>query len=158
MMSSPRPMHSSRRLRRKTGAVAALALVLGLAGVVAVAAPASAKGSAPVKLEGKVNNKGTGTIKNGKVELEQDNYYFEKTFLKGTPGSVTVELENEGNTAHSFTIDDQNIDKVVQPGKKAKLTVTLGAGQPVDFYCKFHEGLGMQGAFFTAGTGTTSTG
>jgi plastocyanin len=124
--------------------------------VVAVTTPASAKGTAPVKLEGKVNNKGTGTIKNGKVELEQDNYYFEKTFLKGSPGEVTVELHNEGNTAHSFSIDDQNIDKVVQPGKKAKVTVTLTAGAPVTFYCKFHKSLGMQGAFFTA-AGTTST-
>jgi hypothetical protein len=51
------------------GAVAASALVLGLAGVVAVTTPASAKGAAPVKLGGKVNDKGTGTIKNGKVEL-----------------------------------------------------------------------------------------
>jgi plastocyanin len=156
-MPSPRPMHSHGRLRRRTGAVAASALVLGLAGVVVVAAPASAKGKPPVQLEGKVNNKGTGTIKNGKVELEQDNYYFQKTFLKGTPGSITVELENEGNTQHSFTIDDQNIDKVVQPGKKATVTVTLAAGQPVTFYCKFHQGLGMQGAFFTAGTTTATT-
>ena len=158
MMSSPRPMHSARPLRRKTGAVATLALVLGLAGVVAVATPAGAKGSAPVKLDGKVNNKGTGTIKNGKVEVEQDNYYFNKTFLKGSSGQVTVELHNEGNTEHSFTIDDQNIDKVVQPGKKAKVTVTLAAGEPVTFYCKFHRSLGMQGAFFTAGATTTSTG
>src|SRR5262249_43365898 len=146
MLSSPRPMPSPRRLHPTMGAVAASALVLGLAGVVLLATPASAKGSPPVKLEGKGNNKGTGTIKNGKVELEQDNYYFKKTFLKGSPGEVTVELENEGNTAHSFTIDDQHIDKVVQPGKKAKVTVSLTGGQPVNFYCKFHEGLGMQGA------------
>jgi plastocyanin len=131
------------------GAVAALALVLGLAGAVAVAAPASAKGSTPVKLQGKVNNKGTGTIKNGKVEIEQDNYYFEKTFLKGSPGKVKVELHNEGNTDHSFTIDDQDVDKIVKPGKKATVTVTLTAGQPVTFYCKFHQGLGMQGALYT---------
>jgi plastocyanin len=67
-------------------------------------------------------------------------------------------LHNEGNTAHSFTVDDQNIDTVVQPGKTAKVTVTLTAGKPVTFYCKFHQGLGMQGAFFTAGSTTTSTG
>src|SRR5262245_9076700 len=135
MVPSPQPLPSPRQRRRTTGAVAALGLILGLAGVVAVATPAGAKGSAPVKLEGKVNNKGTGTIKNGKTEIEQDNYYFEKTYLKGSAGTVKVELENEGNTAHSFTIDDQNIDKVVQPGKKATVTVSLTAGKPVDFYC-----------------------
>lgn len=158
MVPSPQPMPSRRTHRRRTGAVASLALVLGLAGVAAVATPASAKGSAPVKLQGKVNNKGTGTIKNGKVEVEQDNYYFNKTFLKGSPGTVTIELHNEGNTEHSFTIDDQNIDEVVQPGKKAEVTVTLTVGQPANFYCRFHKSFGMQGALFTVGTTATSTG
>ena len=110
--------------------------------------PAGAKSNPPVKLDGKVNNKGNGTIKNGKVEIEQDNYYFKKTFLKGTAGDVTVKFENEGSTTHSFTIDDQNIDVVVKPGKTKTVTVSLTDGAPVNFYCKFHVGQGMQGALF----------
>jgi plastocyanin len=98
-----------------------------------------------------------GKISNGKVEVEQDNFYFEKTFLKGTAGTVTVKLENEGNTQHSFTIDDQDIDAVVQPGKTKTVTVKLTDGQPVSFYCKFHRSSGMQGALYTAAGGTTSS-
>ena len=145
-MPSPRP------LRRKIGAVAAMTLGLGLlgGGTVAVAAPAAAKSKPPVTLEGKVNNKGVGKISNGKVEVEQDNFYFKKTFLEGTAGTATVKLKNEGNTQHSFTIDDQKIDEVVAPGKTATVTVTLTDGKPVSFYCKFHRSSGMQGALFTA--------
>jgi plastocyanin len=156
-MPSPRPAPSPRTLRRKIGAAAALALALALVGPAVVAVPAGAKSKAPVQLEGKVNNKGIGKISNGKVEVEQDNFYFEKTFLKGTAGTVTVKLENEGNTQHSFTIDDQDIDAVVQPGKAKTVTVKLTDGQPVSFYCKFHRSSGMQGALYTAAGGTTSS-
>ena len=57
---SPRP------LGRKAVA-AASALALALLGTVALATPAGAKSKAPVKLDGRVNNKGKGTIKNGEV-------------------------------------------------------------------------------------------
>ena len=152
-------MPPTRPLRRRIGAVASAVLTLGLAAAlsVAVATPASAKGKAPVQLDGKVNNKGVGKVSSGKADIEQDNYYFEKTFLKGTAGTVTVKLENHGNTEHSFSIDDQNIDAVVKPGKTKTVTVELTDGDPVNFYCKFHRSLGMQGAFFT-GTTSTSTG
>ena len=152
-MTSPRP------LRRRIGAVVTVTCMLGLTAAmsIAVATPASAKGKAPVQLEGKVNNKGVGKASKGKVEIEQDNYYFEKTFIQGTAGTVSVKLENEGNTTHSFTIDDQNIDVDVQPGKTKTVTVELTSGKPVNFYCSFHRSLGMQGAFFTGAGGTTST-
>ena len=149
-------MPSPRTFRRRIGAVATLAVVLGLFGAVAVSAPAGAKSKAPVKLDGKVNNKGIGKVSKGKVDIEADNFYFEKTFLKGTAGDVTVKIENEGSVPHSFTIDDQNIDEVLQPGKSATVTVTLAEGQPVTFYCKFHVSSGMQGAFYTTAGGTAA--
>jgi plastocyanin len=145
---------SPRNLRRSAVLVAAAVLSLGTLGGVALSGPAAAKSSPPVKLDGKVNNKGNGTIKNGKVEIEQDDYYFEKTFLKGTAGDVTVKLENEGSTTHSFTIDDQNIDVDVKPGKTKTVTVSLTDGEPVNFYCTFHVGQGMQGALYTAAGST----
>src|SRR5262245_53889076 len=101
-MPSPRVVRRSHR--RRKGAVTVVALALALGGMAAVAAPAGAKSKAPVKLSGKVNNKGKGTVKNGEVELEADDYYFKSTYLKGTAGSVTVEIENEGGATHSFTV------------------------------------------------------
>ena len=159
-------MPSPHSFRRRIGAMATVAVVVGLLGAVAVNAPAGAKGKAPVKLDGKVNNKGIGKVANGKVALEADDFYFKKTFVKGAAGDVTVAIENEGSATHSFTIDDQDIDEVIQAGKTATVTVSLtGNSEAVVFYCKFHASSGMQGAFYTAagaaatpGSGSKSSG
>jgi plastocyanin len=105
-------------------------------------------GSAPVALEGTVNDKGTAEV-GDEVELEMDDYYFEPTFLKAAPGAtVHVELENEGDDGHTFTIDALGIDQEVAPGESATVDVTLPQEGAVRFYCRFHGGQGMQGAFF----------
>jgi len=136
------------------------ALAIGLAG----AAGASAAAKPPVKLKGAVNDKGTAAVKGGKVELEADNFYFKKTFLKGKAGStVSVKVKNEGTVAHTFTIDAQGIDKELQPGDSATVKVKIPKnGKPANFYCRFHVDSGMQGAFFSkagaaAGTKKKST-
>src|SRR6185369_5202431 len=62
----------------------------------------------------------------GKTEVELDDFYFKPTVLEGKPGEkVTLELKNEGNTEHSFTIDSQGIDKDIQPGDEVEVTVTI---------------------------------
>ena len=105
-------------------------------------------GSAPVSLEGTVNNKGTKEITD-EVTLELDDYYFEPTFLKASPGAtIHVELENEGDDTHTFTIDSLGIDQEVAPGDSATVDVTLPQEGAVRFYCRFHGNMGMQGAFF----------
>jgi plastocyanin len=44
------------------------------------------------------------------VNLEADDYYFEPTFLQGTPGQkLKVEIENESGTRHNFSIPDQHL-------------------------------------------------
>jgi plastocyanin len=117
-------------------------------------------GSAPVALEGEVNNKGTKEVSD-EVELELDDYYFEPTFLKAQPGAtIKVELENEGDDTHTFTIDSLGIDQEVAPGDTAEVDVTLPQEGAVRFYCRFHGNMGMQGAFFfnegdSVVTGTT---
>jgi plastocyanin len=82
-----------------------------------------------------------------------DDFYFGPTFVQGRPGStVTVALENEGTAPHTFTIDAVHVDVEVQPDSKGTATVTLPASGALAFYCRFHRGQGMQGAFFgTAG-------
>jgi plastocyanin len=105
-------------------------------------------GSAPVSLEGTVNNKGTEEV-GDEVSLELDDYYFEPTFLKASPGAtIHLELENEGDDTHTFTIDSLGIDQEVAPGDSATVDVTLPQEGAVRFYCRFHTNMGMQGAFF----------
>jgi plastocyanin len=112
-------------------------------------ATSAAAGSAPVSLPGTVNDKGTGTATNGgDLEMELDDFYFGPTFVTGPAGAkVKVELNNEGEKAHTFTIDSAKIDQRLDPGQKATVEVTLPASGNLAFYCKFHVSGGMQGAF-----------
>jgi plastocyanin len=115
-------------------------------------ASASPAASAPVMLSGTVNNHGTKTLTGmtSSIELEQDNFYFNPTFVKADQGAhVTVELKNEGSVPHNFSIDSLHIDQTVQPDKTMNVTVNLPtATAPLSFYCKFHKSQGMQGAFY----------
>jgi plastocyanin len=139
-------------MRRFTLLVAIVALIAG--GCAKEAAKPEAEeepaGSPPVTLTGAVNNHGTKTA-SGTVEMEQDNFYFEPSFLKAAPGTtVKVELRNEGSVPHTFTIDALHIDQTVEPGKSASVSVDVPSGNATRFYCRFHESRGMQGAVFTA--------
>src|SRR3954452_21368237 len=87
----------------------------------------------------------------GKTEVELDDFYFKPTVLTGKAGeTVTLELKNEGQTEHSFTIASQGIDQVIEPGDEAEVTVKIPQSGAVSFYCKFHKSSGMAGAL--AGT------
>jgi len=129
------------------------------AGSTAGSSAGSSAGGAPVQLEGEVNDEGTGEISGDEVEMELDDYYFGPTFLKAQPGStVTLELENEGDEAHTFTSDALGVDQEVAAGETASVEVTLPDEGAVRFYCRFHESRGMQGAFFFTEGDTVSTG
>jgi plastocyanin len=126
------------------------ALAIGLVGV----GPALAKSSNPVTLNGKVNAKGTKNL-SGKssatLKLEADDFYFSPTFVKVKPGEkVTITFKNEGSATHTFTSTGLSMDKQVSPGKSTKFTLTVpSTGDAFQFHCNFHEGMGMQGAFYT---------
>jgi plastocyanin len=110
------------------------------------------------------NDHGTKAVEDkGKTEVELDDFYFKPTVLQGKPGEqVTLELKNEGQTEHSFTIDSQGIDKDLQPGDEAEVNVTIPKSGVVSFYCKFHKSSGMAGALAvtgqTGGSGGMDTG
>src|SRR5207245_239933 len=101
-----------------------------------------------------VNNHGTKKLTGmtASIELEQDNFYFNPTFVNTEKGAkITVELKNEGNVPHNFSIDALKVDQTVEPDKTATVTVNLpAAAAPVAFYCKFHKSQGMQGAFYSS--------
>jgi plastocyanin len=150
---------------------------IALATVIALAATGCAKdktaspgdaGKAPVALSGTVNDHGGKDISGkNEVEVEQDDFYFNPTFVKAKPGStVKVTLSNEGTVPHTFTIDALHVDQTIPKGEKKVVTVTLPSSGAVAFYCKFHKGQGMQGAFYfnagdsvgSGGGGTTPSG
>jgi plastocyanin len=96
------------------------------------------------------NDEGTETFteQHFDVELELDNFYFEPTFIK-SPGDATamITLKNEGDVAHTFTADELDIDEELQPGASKEIEVAIGTETRYEFYCRFHQGQGMRGAF-----------
>jgi plastocyanin len=113
----------------------------------------------PVSLPGTVNDHGTRDASSAAdVEVEQDNFYFNPTFIQVKGGqTLRIKLHNEGSAAHTFTSRLLNVDREVPPGGRAELSVTLPQTGPVAFSCRFHSGSGMQGAFFSQPGGTVGT-
>jgi plastocyanin len=114
---------------------------------------AAATGSPPVELSGTVNDHGEADVSGdgdtAELAMELDDFYFGPTYVHGAPGqTVKIELENEGEVDHTFTIDDQSIDETVPPGESATVEVTLPSDGNLAFYCRLHRGQGMQGAFY----------
>ena len=93
----------------------------------------------------------------GAVSLEQDDFYFQPTTLKGEVGKpLQVALKNEGKASHTFTIDSLNIDQTVKPDETMTVTVTPKAGGDLPFYCRFHKASnGMQGTITVSGGGSS---
>ena len=112
------------------------------------AATSAPAGSAPVSLPGTVNDHGTGTVKDGgELEMELDDFYFGPTYVTGPAGAkVKIDLANEGQKGHTFTIDSAKIDQQLDPGAKATVEVTLPASGSLAFYCRVHGSGGRQGA------------
>jgi plastocyanin len=113
--------------------------------------------AAPVELDGKVTAHGDADVSDDgddtAVELEVDDFYFAPTYVKAAPSqTIQVELENEGDASHTFTIDERSIDEELEPGASRTVTVELPASGVLTYYCRFHRGQGMQGAlYFNAG-------
>ena len=86
------------------------------------------------------------------TSLELDDFYFEPTLLEGKPGqTITIELENEGQNEHNFSIDSQGLDEDIEPGDKVEVEVKFPKAGQVSFFCKYHKSQGMAGGLQAAG-------
>jgi plastocyanin len=96
----------------------------------------------------KINfDKSANVAQQSSIELEADNFYFSPTLLKGKPGqTITLELKNEGDTEHNFTLESQHIDQDLEVGEGAEVKVTFPQSGTLLFHCEYHQALGMQGA------------
>lgn len=154
-MPAPTPRPTARAaLPRARGTIGAMVAILTLAATPALVATPALAGAPPVELDGKVNDEGTGKAKGKKVTIETVDFAFDKTFVEVEPTKVKVKIVNDTSTPHTFTIEDQDVDKVMRPGKRAKVKVQVDGSEPVVFFCRFHESVGMQGALFVEAGGS----
>ena len=85
------------------------------------------------------------------VEVVMDDEFFKPAILVGTPGQkVTIDLKNEGEAAHTFTVDEELVDEEVQPGDTGQVRITFPESGEAPFICRYHESLGMVGTLETS--------
>ena len=94
---------------------------------------------------------GTKDVKGqGELDLEADNYYFEPTFLRGTPGQkIKLEIKNDSATLHNFSIPKQYVDVNIPRKGKVVVEITFPSSGVVAYFCKFHVSRGMNGELLT---------
>ena len=61
-----------------------------------------------------------------------------------------VDLVNEGESPHNFTVDGEGIDVDVDPGATVTQSIDLAAGT-YTIFCEFHRSQGMQGSLTVEG-------
>jgi predicted lipoprotein with Yx(FWY)xxD motif/uncharacterized cupredoxin-like copper-binding protein len=95
----------------------------------------------------KANDHGTKDISSASdVEIEVDDFYFNPTFIKGKAGEkVTINIANDSNTLHNFSVTSLSIDKDIAAKGKTTVEFTFPASAVVLFMCKYHTGSGMNG-------------
>ena len=112
------------------------------------ASPTAEESSGTLTINGEqANDHGTKDVSGrDEFDLELDNFYFGPTVLKGTPGqTLKLDLENEGDVDHNFSIEAQSISQDVAPAEKQEVTVTFPQSGIVEFFCRFHRSSGMIG-------------
>jgi plastocyanin len=81
------------------------------------------------------NTSKTGTAS---VDLKAADYSFQPTDLTLTAGQqATIAFKNDGSTEHNLTVEKLQVEKDVQPGKSAEISVTPEAGT-YPFHCRHH--------------------
>ena len=76
----------------------------------------------------------------------------DNTFGPANPTIVAgdVELVNEGEAPHTFTVEGEDVDVEVEPGQTTTATVVLEPGT-YTLFCEFHRAQGMEGTLTVEG-------
>src|SRR5437588_11298729 len=113
----------------KLASVLAAALLTAACGSTTASTASSPRaGSGKITVNGEAaNDHGTKDVSGGGSQsVEVDSFYFNPTVFTAQPGDkLTLTLSNESQTAHTFTITEQNIDKELAVGAKVTVTVTF---------------------------------
>ena len=111
-----------------------------------VASPSPAGG--PLQLGSTAyNNRGTKSVLGqANLDLEADDYSFNPTFLRGSPGqNLTLRIANRGEAEHNFSLSAQQVDKDIAPSSTVDVAVMFPSSGVLRFFCKYHVSLGMNG-------------
>jgi plastocyanin len=88
----------------------------------------------------------------GKTSFTIDTYddFFSPNTLMGSAGQkLSLTITNKGTAAHTFTIENQNVDVTLMPGTSQTVKVAFPKSGSTQFVCRFHESMGMVGELQT---------
>lgn len=101
------------------------------------------------------NASGDGNGGESAIEVSASDFSFSPPKVSVDPGmEVSVQITNNGNVQHTFTMDDLGIDETIDPGEEVTVSLALETDQR--FYCRFHESAGMEGTISTGVSGDAS--
>ncbi len=120
--------HARDRKLRLAGALAALALALAACG-----------GNGDDAQDAAANDGDQTGDEGVTLEVAAEDNAFEPSSLSAAAGSdVTVEVTNDGENPHTFTVDDLEVDtETIDAGESANVTFAMPK-TPVTFYCAIH--------------------
>ena len=73
------------------------------------------------------------------VTVTTKNFKFQPDALEGhATHTVDLTFSNEDDTAHSFTIDEMDVDVEAEGGQETQSTFTPEELGTFEFYCKYH--------------------
>ncbi len=128
------------------------ALLLLAAGLVSAACDNGGEKESETPPAGETPATGETPAAGAAVEMRVKDFSFEPAEVDAGAGqAVTVDLENQGGTPHTFTIDELGVDETLEPGQKATASFTPEQGGTFAFYCRFHRAQGMEGTLTVSG-------
>jgi plastocyanin len=77
------------------------------------------------------------------IQAGKGGFVFSPNTLTVAQGA-TLTVKNAGTVPHTFTIQSNNINEVMQPGQSATINLSLAPGT-YPFVCTFHQSSGMTG-------------
>ena len=101
-------------------------------------------------LTGTVSDHGTVQASGTKIELDAADTFFQPTCVVASGGKLRVTVRNTGSALHNFSVTSLGIDQDVPSGQTITVTLRFAGSSPLPFFCKYHVGSGMQGAFLPA--------
>jgi plastocyanin len=86
---------------------------------------------------------GGGGPTSATIQAGKGGFVFSPSTLTVAQGA-TLTVKNAGTVPHTFTIQSNNINEVMNPGQSATINLSLAPGT-YPFVCTFHESSGMTG-------------
>ncbi len=119
--------------RTRTGIVAA-ALIMALAGVACGGDGDDAAGSA-TDTAGPASDTGAADGASADQTVTIRDFTYDPATLT-VQGSTTIEVVNEDDAEHTFTLDDDSVSQDVRGGESA--TVTIDPAASIGWHCEIH--------------------